>query len=151
MKQVLGGIGCLLGIGSVKATTFQSVKTGKKGKIEIEYLSLLGGNINPLIIQRQIPNQALTMVIEAPFIIYWDGWNGSRKGCPMGNVEINLVDIGDERHLIKNLDKDKLTDWIIPHLTAIPDRKRVHKYVVNEMAWEARLSLDTVKLLQKDG
>lgn len=157
MKQVLGGVGCLLGIGKTKATTFRPVKTGKKGKIEIEFLSLLAGNVNPFLIQHQVPNRAFftamatTMILEAPFIIYWDGWDGSRKGCPIGNVEINLVDIGVERHLVKNLDKDKLTDWIISHLAAIPDRKRVHKYVVDEMAWETRLSLETIKLLQKDG
>jgi len=150
MKKVLGCIVSFIGIGSVKAGNSLPIKTKNKGKVEIEYLYLLGGNARPFGIQRQDPNQSLTMVLEAPFVIHWDGWKGHRKGCPMGNIEIDLVNFIDEHHLIRNIDTDKLTDWIIPHLTAIPDHKRVQRFVIGKMAWEARICPDTVKLLQKD-
>ena len=149
MKKVLGCIGGFIGLSLTKAGNSFPIKTKYKGKVRIAYLSVLGGGANPLIVQHQDKTQALMMVLEAPFIIYWDGVH--KKNSPMGNVEINLLEIGDERHLIRNLDVTKLTDWIIPQLAAIPESKRVRKYVVGEMAWEARLSIKALRFLQKDG
>ena len=137
-------------VGTFKTGNKIPIKPKSGGDVEIEYLYRLGGCARPFGIQRQDPNQSLTMVIEAPFIIHWDGWRGNRKRCPMGNVEIDLTDFGKERHLLQNVDINKLTNWIILHLTAIPDHKRVQKFVIGEMAWEARISTETVKTLQKD-
>lgn len=150
MKTVLGCVGGLLGINVIKAETIPSEKTKDSGKVEIEYLSFLGGNITPFMIQHQATTQALTLILEAPFIIYWDGWKGHRKGCPMGNIEIDLREVKNKT-LIRNIDPDKLTNWIISHLAVLPKSTRVQKYVVGEMAWVARISLDTVKTLQKNG
>jgi len=150
MKKTLGCICGFIGISSTKAGNNFSIKPKSKRSVEIEYLYRLGGYARPFGIQRQDPNQSLTMVLEAPFIIYWNGWKRHRKGCPMGNVEIDLAGFTEKRHLLQNIDVNKLTDWIISHLTAIPDHKRVQRFVIGEMAWEARISLETVKLLQKD-
>ena len=148
LKGLLGFVGGFIGLDLVKAGITSPTKN--KGKIQIEYLYLLGGTISPWGIQRQDPNQSLTMVIEAPFVIYWEGRKGNRKGCPMGNIEINLIEIGDKTPLLRNIDTDKLTGWIIPHLTALPKSRRIRKYIVGEMAWAARISLETVETLQKD-
>jgi len=154
IKETLGCICGFIGISTVKARNNFSIKPecggDSESRVEIEYLYLLMGNASLFGIQRQDPGQSLTTVIEAPFFIYWDGYKGHRRNCPMGNIEIDLVGFIGEYHLLQNIDIDKLTNWIISHLIAIPDHKRTQKFVLGEMAWKARISLETVKTLQKE-
>ncbi len=133
--------------------------TGSKGwvfpqvgerKIRIEYLYLICGNLSPFSFRYRSDADAFPDMYEAPFVIHWEGFKGSRKGCPMGNIELLIKKFEGEIYLIKNLDIDKLTAWIIQQLIACPISVRVQKYAVNEKAWVVQLSPDTTRLLQKN-
>lgn len=117
----------------------------KDQKIDIEFFASLGGYSKPFIFQHRGDDKPLPTILEAPFIIYWDGWKGSRKDCNRGtgNVEINLVECKDDFNLVRNIDEDKFINWITGELRNVPEDKR-------EQEWVQRISLDTLKLWQKE-
>ena len=114
-------------------------------KIDIEFYANLGGYSKPFIFQHRGDEQPLPTILEAPFIIYWDGWGGSRKDCNRGtgNVEIVIGNVVDDFNLIRNIYDDKVIDLIVDELKNVPEDKRGQE-------WVRRVSLDTIKLWQKE-
>ncbi len=151
VKGLLGLVGGFIGIDLVKAGNNHPTETKNKGKVQIEYFCYLAGSSNPFMMQHREVQQTVPVILECPVIIHWEGWKYkslggqrrlSRKGCPVGCLEITIKECVGNFHLLNNVDEAKLTNWIVQELEKVPENKRNHP-------WVRRVSLDTIKLWGK--
>lgn len=151
VKGLLGFIGGLTGVNLTKAGNISPVGTKNKGKVEIEYFCYLAGSSNPFMMQHRGVQQTVPVILECPVIIHWEGWKYksldgqrvlSRKGCPVGCLEITIKECVGNFHLLNNVDEAKLTNWIVQELEKVPVGKR-------SQPWVRQVSLNTIKLWGK--
>lgn len=111
-------------------------------KIEIEFFVHLAGGGQPFMFQHRGEKEAVPVILECPVVVHWEGWEGNRDGSTMGCLEIPIEECMGNFHMFKNIDYDKLLNWILQELEALPEDKR-------KQEWVRRVSVDTIKLWLK--